>query len=64
MSEDTQTLSIKVAWKYHVQMCLALIESETQDFETKQIARAGLLKMGAVLDKLENVKCPINHIDP
>ena len=57
MSDDTQTLSIKVAWQYHV------IESDTQDFETKQIARAGLLKMGSVLDKLENVKCPINHTD-
>ena len=60
MSDDKQILPIKVAWKYQVHMCLALIESETQNHETKQIARSELLRMGSALDKLEDATC---HID-
>ena len=52
MNDDKQTLPIKVAWKYQVQMCLALIESENQNHKTKDIARSELLRMGSILDKL------------
>ena len=57
MTDDKQTLPIKVAWKYQVQMCLALIESENQNHETKQIARSELLRMGSILDGLEDARC-------
>ena len=57
MTDDKQTLPVKVAWKYQVQMCLALIESEGPNYETKQIARSELLRMGSMLDGLEDATC-------